>query len=118
MKYIKKYEQKKLPKLDKYLVWKDFDKNKIFRLLENTYELRKSIDGNYDIIAVNHLYNYNCDSDDLSKITSESNSRTSGLIFDDEIENTINKFLVYQSNDLQDCIDILPILATQQKYNI
>ena len=122
MKYLRLFEnlKDKLPKLDKYLVWQSSD-NDIFTILENTNKVKMSGNGDYNrykIIPVKHLYDYNLKTDILKvRENLMGGGRTSGLIYGD-IENSIKTFLIYQSNDLQDCIDTLKIMSDVNKYNL
>jgi hypothetical protein len=121
MKYIKLYEnlEDPIPKeLCKYLVWRDGEYK--CNILENTYKVEWS--GNpgqepYKVIPVLHLYSYNFKNENLEKLEPNSSNRTTGLIYD-MIDESMKKSLLYQSNDLQDCIDTVQAMSTSKKYNL
>ena len=106
--------------LKKYLIWGKLENN-IWSILENTNKVE--ISGNkgeekYYILVVDHLYTYN-----TKKLISKENFghnkivKTTGLVYD-KLSDNIEKYLLYQSDDLQDCIKQIEILAMSKKYNI
>lgn len=121
MKYIRLYENLEDPipeNLLRYLVWIDGEFK--CNILENTYEVKWS--GNigeepYKVISVLHLYTYNFITEKLEKLKPNSNNRTTGLIYE-MIDESMKKSLLYQSNDLKDCIDTLKTISTSRKYNL
>ena len=120
MKYLKTYENSdKIPKLDKYLIWLVNNTEAYFNILENTNKIEWNKNLECEILVVKHLYNYNIQTDTINK---PGKSETSGLIINDGYNNLLNdnvkKFLVYQSNNLQDCIDMVKILPISTKFNI
>ena len=126
MKYLKKFENEDvlnvLPKLKKYIIWGKLENNTC-SILENTNKIE--ISGNkgeekYYILVVVHLYTYMFNTNNLiSKKDFGRNiiARTSGLVYD-KLPDNIEKYVMYQSEDLQDCIKQIEILAMSKKYNV
>ena len=100
MKFIKKYEN--FEDLSKYLIWQA--KKIIMMILELTeiapYHLK-----------FKKLYTFNPSDKILKKIRNESI-----IIYKDY--NKIKRHILYESYDLQSCLDNLDLILNTKKYNI
>jgi hypothetical protein len=120
MKYIKAYENvgDKIPELKKYVIWKSTKVNNLLEIIpnkNNTIVKKPRKNEQYDTIKVKHLYNCNAKGEILKPNLNAG--KTTGLLKDD-FENSIRNYLLYQSDSLQDCLDIMPLLVTSDKYNL
>ena len=123
MKYIKAYENTgdPLPNLKDYIIWGGSDSDTC-EVYKNNNVVAWSGNGldKWRILSVEHLYNFNFIKNKLININSKTklkNGLTSGLIYDG-IEENMKKFLIYQSDNLQDCLDKLEYLSMTRKLNI
>lgn len=125
MKHLKLYEMYDTPtrthtaeEFDKYIAWlSSNDTGKDINIYENKYniELFKG-DPKFPILKIDHLYTFNFNDDSLKKMNYKKNDeKISGFLLHDE---ALQKRLLYQSNDLQEVIDMLPELKKYINYNL
>lgn len=118
MKHIKEYESNNeisnddfKAELKHYLVW--YNSNKKTRILEALKDLEASRDNGEPCCRVKYLYKYYIETKELFD---ESNKDIDKNLSIDRP--TVLDRLLYQSDNLQDCIDMLPILSITNNYNL
>lgn len=104
MKYLKTYEQNK-EKLKNYIVWEY--KNKIV-----VFEIKTQYDNSP--ISLKRVNLYNIKKNYIEEIKLEEHDK---MIYYKNI-NEIKDGLLYQSDNLKDCIDKVKYLSDIKKYNI
>jgi len=120
MRYIKSFEDLNIEPLKKYIIWNSsMDGVQLFEIKSrpNDYKSPKSF---FEQININHLYNYK---DKLEK-PKPYHGKVTGLL-KNGLREAIKRSLLYQSDSLQDCLDMMPYLAEEwrlkndtSKYNI
>ena len=113
MKYIKTFEFENIDSislLKKYCIWKNIsnDTLEILELISKKEGEKNSI--KYIEYMSIELYKYYKSINKLVKITDQD-----PIPFDSFI---IEKYIPYTSDNLQDCIDMLPLITSVEKYNI
>lgn len=107
MKHIKTYEVLRSElKLDKYIIWKSSLLN-IFKVL---------ISSNQSTLILERLYMYS--EKGLEKAPFEKYDEMITLQIDDVSEDVIYSYIVFQSNNLQECIDVIPTIIDSNKFNL
>jgi len=114
MKYIKKFESIELPKLKKYVIWQDqphfFDIYVVFEVL-NIYREpnRKNVEERIFFRSKRHaIY------DGLNKkLTLEQSFKH--FVTDRPYK---EKEILYESDNLQDCINVAKLMSESKKFNI
>jgi hypothetical protein len=108
MKYLKSYENINIP-LKKYVIWKQDTDLEVFEVTDKIEKWDTD-----KVIIINILYKFK-----LGKIEPVSlNKRPTAGLDLTNLQNNIKNFCIYQSDNLQDCLDILEILDTSNKYNL
>jgi hypothetical protein len=112
MKYIKTYEKTQTPEqkeiqdsLKNYVIWQSPNKH----FPPTMYIIVEIINKYYHSARINILYLYDIEKDSLKTEARNPYFKEYDII---------QKDIVFQSNDLQECLDILPILNTSDKYNL
>lgn len=101
MKYIKKYE--KVERFRDYIILNNPSHLLLFKLK----------DFSQNTTTVQKLYVYDKQNQKTIELVNMS-----GENFNQGETQRIEPKIIYQSNDLQECIDRLPILANAMKYNL
>lgn len=116
MKHLKTYEHKtkyKTSQFSEYLIWSTLENT--VRIFKNDHKIDYwQKDKNQPVLRITHLYTYDLQTKELTKVTGQSNERTTGVFL---AEDTLPRIL-FQSDNLQDCINTLPILSATNKYNL
>lgn len=108
MKHIKTYEVLRSElKLDKYIIWKSSLALNIFKVLRSS---------NQSTLLLERLYMYS--EKGLEKAPFEKYDEIITLQIDDVMENVIYSYIEFQSNSLQECIDIIPTIIDSNKFNL
>lgn len=102
MKYLKTYEKYKESDFKKYFIGTLFDSLAIFNIIEMS---------NKNMAEIKILLIYNKTNDEIKEFKGGEESYKKSL---DIIKNKI----LFQSDNIQDCIDIIPILSDTIKYNL
>lgn len=103
MKFIKEYED--LAELKKYVVWKGKDPNiYIFEILF------KFTDDNGVKYRIDHHYTYN---KYMKKLDIDNIYNDGSISYIKHHEKVL-----YTSNDIKECIDMIPLLINANKYNL
>ena len=114
MKHIKHYEHKKKytpEQFSDYITWLSSDTKII--ILKNEHKIEFYLkDKNQPLLRVTQIYSYNILN---NSIIENSNSKITGLFLDPD---TIQNRILYQSNDMQDCIDMIHLISSANKYNL
>lgn len=110
MKYIKAYEntEENIPLLKKYCIWKNT--NDTLEILELVGSEKNKKYSKY--MSLLSLYFYYPSENKLVKLKRQNQAQ---IAFD---SNIIKTYVPYTSDNIQDCIDMLPIISNIEKYNI
>ena len=116
MKHIKSYEniqeKYKESQFSEYIAWRS---NTDIKIVKNNHKIKFfQQDKNQPVLEITHLYTYDTIDKSLTKIDDNSNEKITGIFL---APDTLPKFL-YQSDNVQDCIDMLTLLSTANKYNL
>lgn len=116
MKYIKTYEHIDDKKLKKYAIWhmgEAYDKSyEIIRVID---EYRNLDDYQY---KTKTIYVYYTDTEKLEPPNHKKNTYSFKEDGDTFHLDDSREYIHYTSNSLQDCIDIVPLIAKAKKYNL
>jgi len=104
MRHIKQYEALTNIKLKRYCIWDSIIHLEIIEIVDVVFDTPQY---NTEYVSI-MIYKY----DNNILIKTEKEGKISFY------ENSIDRFIKYTSDNLQDCIDMLPILYDTQKYNL
>jgi hypothetical protein len=109
---IKKFGEKRFKSLDKYAIWHMPDKQPNYEILEiNSVEDKPGDFPEYEYNST-IVYYYSSDSDRFVRFKGGSNKY--GIFFECEI----SKYILYSSDSLEDCKEMVKIISNENKYNL